>query len=304
MTPPAIRRVRASTKALVKAFAERAPKRAASVFEHFEPFEGSATGADNIDFFGQITDPAYRHGVIRPTPPGAFRAEPPRVDSQYPEWVFLLESVRRATVERPGGPFVFGDLGAGWGPWLVTAKRALQQAAPGARVTLFGVEADPAHFTFLKEHLARNGVIDDELVLYRAAVYSSNGAVNFEVLDDPGGPYGQRVNDLGGAGLQVDGKTFATLTDGLDRMDYLTVDIQGGEKVLVESSIRDLTAKVRCLQIATHSRDIHRQVEFALRSAGWTKRFVFPFQRLVLRTSWGPIWFEDGSQAWLNPHLG
>ena len=124
------------------------------------------------------------------------------------------------------------------------------------------------------------------------------------MLDDPAGPYAQKVlDDRAANGVEVPAKTFASLAEDFDRIDYLTVDLQGGEEVLIHASLEDLTAKVHYLQLATHSHQIHRHVQSALRSAGWIERFNFPYQRLVLRTPWGPIRFEDGSQAWINPHL-
>ena len=66
----------------------------------------------------------------------------------------MLESV----LEADDG-FTMVELGAGWGRWLVDAWSVLKQIGKtDKRLLLVGVEAEPTHFEWMKQHFADNGL--------------------------------------------------------------------------------------------------------------------------------------------------
>jgi FkbM family methyltransferase len=280
------------------------PKRHDPVFGQFTPAAIRPDGGTHYDYFGVRTALRYRHGM-QPTPATQTAGALPPVNDQYPEWVFLLESVLAA---KGRGSFVLGDFGAGWGPWLATGHAAWKQLRPDGPTKVFGVEADKSHFGFLKEHLAANGIGIEDADLVEAAVFTSEGFVEFEVADDPQGPYGQSIQtgDTGAPKpkrtVKIRSITAESILSAHEAVDYLTIDIQGAEKDVVAASLGVLTSKVRRLQVATHSPEIHQAVHRTLSAGGWVNRFCFPFQKIA-KTPWGWIKFEDGSQSWINPRL-
>ena len=98
------------------------------VLEKFTHFEGEADGHFMYDAFGTRIDPSFRVH-FRSDPKGHTIKAFPSPSSTYFELIFLLESVVEA-VNAPERPFVMVELGAGYGPWLVTAHRALAEIAP------------------------------------------------------------------------------------------------------------------------------------------------------------------------------
>src|SRR6267142_7096307 len=86
--------------------------------------------------------------------PSQYRAMPslPGFDDEYFDWVALVESVAAARDR-----FVFVELGAGFGRWLI---RALKLATEWRGLTSLGVavEAEPQHFAFMQQHLCDHAV--------------------------------------------------------------------------------------------------------------------------------------------------
>jgi hypothetical protein len=84
----------------------------------------------------------------------------PAVDEEYFEWIDILESVKDYASRHAGSrPYVFAELGAGFGRWSVNAVRALQQACAGScEYILCAVEADRQHFEWLKQNLRDNDI--------------------------------------------------------------------------------------------------------------------------------------------------
>src|SRR5581483_9243786 len=77
---------------------------------------------------------------------------------------FLAEGIEYAAAAialeqaRPGGPFTFFEIGAGWGPW--TALIATLAPRLGyAPVTSVGIEADAKRFAQMQAHLFDNGLL-------------------------------------------------------------------------------------------------------------------------------------------------
>lgn len=93
---------------------------------------------------------------------------------------------------------------------------------------IFAYEADPVIFEYLKKNLERNG--GDSATLYNQAVARSNDGVFFQSCDCDGGhivnagtPDSQRVASI----------SFGDLLDRHEQIDFLKMDIEGGENDLL-----------------------------------------------------------------------
>ncbi len=62
------------------------------------------------------------------------------------------------------------DLGAGFGRWLVKGATAVRQCHGDLPIRLIGVEAEPTHFEWLKQHFNDNGLDPAQHELIEAAV--------------------------------------------------------------------------------------------------------------------------------------
>ena len=70
------------------------------------------------------------------------------------------------------------ELGAGWGRWIVNGVAALRAQRP-LPYHVVGVEAEPTHFTWMRQHLADNDVDPRSATLIEAAVAKTGGSVWF-----------------------------------------------------------------------------------------------------------------------------
>ena len=61
-------------------------------------------------------------------------------------------------------------LGAGYGRWLVKGAAAVRQCHGDLPIKLIGVEAEPTHFEWLKQHFNDNGLDPAQHELIEAAV--------------------------------------------------------------------------------------------------------------------------------------
>jgi FkbM family methyltransferase len=248
----------------------------------------------------------------------------PRISEQYFEWIAMLESVAEA-----GDSFTMIELGAGYGLWSVRAARAIERLRPRP-VHLVAVEADPIHFGWLKLHLADNGIDAANHTLIHAAISGCEKPLPF-LIGTPSGAerphewYGQALADW--AGKVVDPEagwyggfpvrvhengwrsidppsvvTLAEILSGLKRVDLLDMDIQGAEYEVLRSDLAGLNAKVRRLFIATHSRELDEKLTCLLSGCGWECQMAYPCGESSM-TPWGPVYFADGIQVWLNPRL-
>jgi FkbM family methyltransferase len=281
-------------------FAEhQLPKRKDAVFNNFERWAGIADGKSGYDFLGTKTSPTYRRGLPA-SDLGQLKPPLPKINDQYPEWVFLLRFVEG--YREKSNPVIV-DIGAGWGPWLVRAAAAFKQKQIECK--LVGVEADPDHYAFLKEHFIENDLDPSQHYLVEGAVSVNTGVSKFETFGDASGPYGQRLTDDAGAGshaIPVNTYTLDSILQPFSCVDYMTVDIQGAEATIIPGAIDILTQKVARLQLATHNASIHKATRNTLREAGWRLIWEGPYQERAI-TRWGCIKFEDGSQTWINPKL-
>jgi FkbM family methyltransferase len=235
-----------------------------------------------------------------------------------PEWDSLLMACRTAR-----DTFVAAAIGAGWGKWLSAAAAVASQT--GRDYRLIGVEAEPTHFAWLLRHLDDNGIDRARCRLFEAAARGRPGACWFRV-GRPVEWWGQSIagEDEVGAGGDSPLGTIVEARDGtplrrtrtvdldealagLDRVDYLQIDIQGSELELLSAGAGLLRERVRIVTVATHSERIDRGLRRLFTSLGWASRYDVPLGGAVrLRVgSAAPVRvpFEDGLQVWINPAL-
>jgi hypothetical protein len=180
------------------------------VFTAFKRFQGVVPPGNHANFLGVMTRNEFAAGIItalghRLPEPGYFQADYPAFSEEYFEWVDLLEAVLDAREA-----FTMIELGAGYGRWLVNAWAAAKQQRNDLRITLVGVEAEPTHFTWLKQHFEDNGLDSAEHRLIEAAIDARDGVVNFYV-GKPDEWYGQRIADVGDTEREVNPVKAVTL---------------------------------------------------------------------------------------------
>jgi FkbM family methyltransferase len=293
------------------------------VIHSFSRYGGPAAPGFVIDFLGTRTRTEYisaykeaRDGWVEDYP------IPVNFHATALEWAGTLRAVLTAR-ER----FVAAELGAGWGPWLVSAAFAARQR--GIRdVSLIGVEGSRHHLHYLRTHLADNGFDPDEHALVHGVVGAADGFAEFPVLTDPSADYGQPaqfappprpplrarlkrlVKRLLGrpvaperpyATERVPAYSLATLLRPYAAVDLVHIDIQGHEAEVVAASRAVLAEKVRWLVIGTHGREIERALADELAPAGWAAEGAEACQDE--RIGGRPVLVRDGCQVWRNPRL-
>jgi len=299
------------------------------IISRFKPFHGEVPGGYILDgFLGTIVREECTPGVADPEP-STVCAPYPQVDEDYFEWIDLLESVVSS-----GGSYTMIELGAGMGRWSVRAALAARQFKPGMPFHLIAVEADPAHFDWLRSHFLDNGIDPKEHQLINAAVSDMPGQVQLCIRGPEGGNcdlqpnewYGQFLtkdiefaSELEGQGLYEGSKvkvhqngwksvavpsvTLTSILKELRYVDLVDVDIQGEELNVIASAMDELDAKVQRLHIGTHRLDIETGLRELLSSHGWRCQTDYSVGTTE-ETPWGRINFQDGVQGWVNQKLG
>jgi hypothetical protein len=124
------------------------------VFGAFMPWQGIAEPGWDVNFLGVRTRVDYFSMFERLADFSSARllqTAPPIQNEDYFEWIDLLESVVSAKRR-----FRMIELGAGWGKWL--ANGAVAARSVGLDYYVVGLEAEPTHFKWMKQHLRDNGV--------------------------------------------------------------------------------------------------------------------------------------------------
>jgi len=218
------------------------------------------------------------------------------------EWVALLEALAAA-----GDELCLVELGAGYGRWLVRGAVAWRRHHPDRPFVLVGVEGEPTHLSFLRQHAADNGIPVESLRLFAGAIGARDGHVEFEVARRPAGEWGTRAAVDAPPGLPrvahasritVPSFTLETVTANLRRVDLLHMDVQGSEEEIVAVSGAVLAATVSRLFVGTHSRRIEASLMETLPPLGFD---------LLAETPCGydlsgpaPVLVRDGGQYWIN----
>lgn len=294
----------------------------------FKPFQGEVPGGYILDgFLGSIVRQECTPGVAD-LEPSIMSAPYPQVDEDYFEWIDLLESVIASR-----GSYTMIELGAGMGRWSVRAALAARQFKPRMPFRLIAVEADPAHFEWLRWHFLDNGIDPKEHRLINAAVSDIAGQVQLCIRGPAGGNcdlqpnewYGQfltkdmefasetegegvysgskvNVHQNGWKSVVVPSVTLASILKDLWYVDLVDVDIQGEELNVIAPAIDELDAKVQRLHIGTHKPEIEAGLRELLTSHGWLCQTGYSVGTTD-ETPWGRINFQDGVQSWVNRKL-
>lgn len=288
------------------------------IFDNYEPWSGHVDAGWEVNFLGVRTKRMF---VTDETPGegGEVVASYPVVNEEYFEWIDLLESIEAAT-----RTFGMIELGAGYGRWL--ANGGVAARARGLEdLHLVGVEAEPTHFRWMREHCDANNLEGAYVRLIQAAAAHDDGWVRFHV-GDPVNWYGQaidpnrpdflpagRVRDALAVWKRNRGKrlrsvervravSLVTLLRDLDHVDLIDADIQGSEADVFEAAAETLTAKVARVHIGTHSRENEARLRGLFAGLGW--ECVNDFGSLSeADTEWGHVHFQDGVQSWVNRAL-
>ena len=232
----------------------------------------------------------------------------------------VLESVPLLLAARQAGDtFVVVELGAGWAPTLSAAAALARQTRRDYR--LIGVEAEPTHFRWMQQHLEDNEIDRGRCRLIEAAVGARTGACWFRV-GRPEEWYGQSIasdldlSDDAPVGTCIEAPDGTTLRRtrvldldevlaGVNRVDYMHLDIQGSELEVLAAWPELLQTRVQMVTIGTHSELIERGLRRLFASLGWTALYDVPLRgtALVRIGDEQPVEIRvgDGVQVWVNP---
>jgi FkbM family methyltransferase len=210
------------------------------------------------------------------------------------------------------------ELGAGYGRWLANAVGALKQS-DNLPYILIGVEPEPTHFKWLKQHLRLNGVDLSRCQLLKAAASAHDGTVWF-YTGRPAEWYGQAVAQSapdalpwvkrlrglwGKAEVQVKkvrSISLNSLLQPLRTVDLIDLDVQGAELNVLESAAEQVDGKVKRVHVGTHSAETESGLRQLFQGLGWEKVNDYACGS-ESDTPFGVIKFQDGVQTWINPKL-
>ena len=252
-------------------------------------------------------------GVSDNSQPQFVATELPQFDEEYFQWIDLVESVETAQES-----FGMIELGAGYGRWLVNAALALRQMNQ-SKFKLIGVEAEPTHFSWMKQHFLDNAVDESGYRLIEAAVGADDGRAAF-LTGDPSHWYGQSTWPpetrtviplrlklafalIRGRIKTVNMVSLNTLLQTADMVDLIDLDVQGSELRVLAPAMKAVDLKVRRIHIGTHTTAAESGLRTLFQDLGWKSMFDFP-SGSCSPTLWGNIAFQDGVQSWINPHIG
>ncbi|MDQ3378761.1 MAG: hypothetical protein M3546_00345 [Actinomycetota bacterium] len=129
------------------------------VLDPFEPLQVDLGDDWDVNFLGVRTRRMFWIGGDQPRQDAG---NLPRPDEEYLEWIDVLEAVSNARDR-----FTMVELGAGWGRWLVNAAAALHHRSDDMAYCLVGVEAEPTHFRWLRQHMLDNAIEPDRVELIK-----------------------------------------------------------------------------------------------------------------------------------------
>lgn len=267
------------------------------VIEAVTCWKGFVPRGFEADFLGTLTR-SETFVQVDGLPDAAYvRTTHPKMQGEYPQYVDLLESINLAQ-----HTFTMIELGAGYGRGLVRAAAYLRRARPALEFRLIGVEAEPQHFRWMKQHFQDNGLNPDEHTLIQAAVAARSGQAKFHARK-PGEWYGQAIISYTGQDvLKVPTVDLGSLLEPLQVVDLIDIDVQGVEAEVLSTARDLLPGKVRRIHVGTHSAEIEAELRRLFHQLGWVCLNDFPC-RSRSETAYGPIEFQDGVQTWLNPAI-
>lgn len=284
------------------------------LLRHFKQYDGSGQDGFYMDYFGTRTRTHYVPGMHQYNNRAVGRPTEDRPLFDVAEWAGTLRSVLEARDR-----LVAIELGAGWGPWLVTSFAAARQRGI-EDIKLAGVEASDAHYGYMMQHLTDNGIDPQQHYLFKGVVGVSDGLAYFPKLADPQMDWGAQAvltgADSGETALSnfVDyrGLTFeqmesvpsialATLLQRYPRVDIIHCDIQDAEGEVLPRAFADLNKRVRRVVVGTHSRKSEGALLEAFGAGGWVLEADTPCRYVVENNR--TMLLQDGTQVWSNPRL-
>jgi len=243
-------------------------------------------------------------GIVVPLPiPGDYHAD-------ILEYVGTLRAVDAAS-----GSISVMELGAGIGPWIVTAGVAARRRGI-EDIYLCAVEGDPERHAMMLQHIADNDLVGQDI--RQAAVGVEDGEAYWPRISDPANHSGARplregdANDAAYLGVHYDlddmiRVPFIALHRLLDKRplwDLIHIDVQGTEAELCAANIEALNERARYLVIGTHSRKIDGELIEIFHAAGWVLENERPatirYDKDVVLSH---LVVADGTQIWRNPRL-
>ncbi len=196
---------------------------------------------------------------------------------EYEEWQGVMAAVKEAN-----GSFVCVELGAGWGPWLVSSAFAARQLGiPDIR--LIGVDADSQNMELIKTHFSDNGLDHTQHTFFHAAIGARD---KWRSLLNPGR---DRVMSL------------KTLLKNLPVIDLIHCDIQFAEAEAFAAGIKQVTDRVRRVVIGTHSRKIEDELIETFRAWSWFLEYETACKYRI--DNGLPYLNTDGVQVWRNTRI-
>lgn len=264
------------------------------IFETFSRVKSVASGHHVYDFLGGATSIAYNGRWARFAPAADKEMTPnlPPRNEHYLDWIVVLTAAAKAH-----GVFRMAELGAGWAPWLTRAALAARQRDEISNCELLGLEPDPSHFGWAREHFLDNGLDPDRHRLLQGVATVETGMTRFPVVASPDLDYSASVADADQAADTIDVHGFDVI--GLLRwfsgpVDLMHVDIQGAEHEALPPAMSVMAQSVRSIMIGTHDGDdLHDDLARRFREDGWRERLNLGASR-VHNTPWGEITTDDG----------
>jgi len=292
-----------------------------SVFDEFPPVPGDPQTGFIIDFLG------VRTRVTHATPFSGlggrvFGTPVPEGDwfhAETIEYVGLLKSVLTARKR-----YVVLELGAGWGPWLISGATAAKRRGI-KNIRLHGVEGDPEHFASMQTHFRDNGFDPAVYRLDNAVIGVKAGRARWPKPADPSADFGVRPLACSGEDgnfatnpkdpdyrgavfdeyIDVEMLSFQSVLEREQLWDLVHIDVQGTETELCSASAEILNQRVRWLVIGMHSRKIDGDLIDLFFRHGWVleneKPTRFDYNPSV--ASLEAMTVQDGTQVWRNPRL-
>jgi hypothetical protein len=234
--------------------------------------------------------------------------EPPptagSVCGEFGEWAAVLELTRRAAA-RDGGVFRAVEVGAAFGPWLVSvalAARSLGRAA----LHLVGVEPAPEFRSRFHQHLSDNGLVEHAEWI-EAAVMAQEGRAVIPALTQPSWEFGQRAAAWTQEGPAPPGLNEAramTLPQVLAKAggDVDVLLLTHGDEVSATQGVDWSKADVSTVMATLTQPHAGTALWQTFADAGW--RNIVDLPSRIRQSDADPTVIEviqDGCQGWVNP---
>lgn len=149
------------------------------VFKRFPSSDQNTPSGYTRDFIGNLTRFDHLQAPQSSTHSPS-QIEAPAIDEEYFEWIDLLTAAASSDKS-----FIMLELGAGYGRWAARAYTAASRLSiPHIHIGL--VEAEPAHVTWIPQHMADNRIPSSAFSVYDTALGSANSSNWFYVCMPPG----------------------------------------------------------------------------------------------------------------------